>query len=324
MNVQVLRQVQDMQKIGEPYRDCVELAVMNWQDGYIAVDWGSTNRRAWRLNGTHDVQALLEDDLGILKMRHRDFAVSIEEMRSQLGAAPNVPILMAGMVGSSIGWQEVPYLALPIASPTIAQHCFWMKETSIGIVPGLCQRPPMAHDVMRGEEVQIAGAFASDALRGCSQLCLPGTHGKWVEVTDGRILSFATYMTGELFALLKAHSLLGAQMGEPVVDGLDFRAGLNDGLSGQPLQSALFGVRSRHLLENDNGGGAAYVSGLLIGTEVATACKPESSEAIGLIGHPDLTSLYRIAIEQVGARSIEITGAKAFLAGIAALIGFMQ
>jgi 2-dehydro-3-deoxygalactonokinase len=297
---------------------------MNWHDGYIAVDWGSTNRRAWRLSATHEVQALLEDDLGIIAMTNRDFAASIQDMRRQLGAGPDLPILMAGMVGSNIGWQEVPYLAVPVAAHTIAQHCFWMKETSIGIVPGLCQRPPMAHDVMRGEEVQIAGACALSALGRCGQLCLPGTHSKWANVVDGHIRSFATYMTGELFALLKAHSLLSAQMGEPVADGPDFRAGLNDGLNGQPLQSALFGVRSRHVLGQGNGGGAAYVSGLLIGTEVAAACKAKSGEVITLIGHPDLTSLYRIAIEQVGAKSIEITGAEAFLAGIAAQIGFMQ
>ena len=118
------------------------------------------------------------------------------------------------MVGSSFGWVEAPYVACPArARADRGKACVAMRDGRVHIVPGLsCRNRLDAPDVLRGEETQILGALAGDsgARRG-TLLCLPGTHTKWVLLEDGHgARNSSPPSTGELFALLKRHSVLVA------------------------------------------------------------------------------------------------------------------
>ena len=225
---------------------------------------------------------------------------------------PGMPVLLSGMIGSRQGWIEVPYAGLPASLDDVAgallQH---PDDPSLHLVPGLAlDRADQAPDVMRGEETQIFGMI--DKRPGRRLLVMPGTHSKWALVHDGRIVWFATFMTGELFAVLKAHSILGRLMAGEAHDQEAFERGLKAARQrpGGPLQR-LFSVRTLALFERLPAAGvAAYLSGLLIGGEIDEALGnlPRSARAdtVTVIGADTLAERYLHAIEHAG-----LTGEKA-------------
>jgi 2-dehydro-3-deoxygalactonokinase len=174
-----------------------------------------------------------------------------------------------------------------------------------------------AADVMRGEEVQILGAFAEGWVGPDATICHPGTHNKWARLEDGRIAAFRTVMTGEIFNLLKAHSILADQLGGEVEPSAAFEAGARRGLSDDALTAELFSVRARTLLGKARPeDGAAYVSGLLIGTDLRIGLRDAPQGEIVVMARPDLTRLFAAALEIAGRSSRRIDGEQAFLAGI--------
>jgi 2-dehydro-3-deoxygalactonokinase len=200
----------------------------------LGIDWGSTARRAYVIGADGQCQQQWQDSEGALQARGA-FAASLQALRATLALPDQVPVVMSGMVGSAQGWQEAPYLdsSLPLSSLPAqlmpvgaAAHCH--------IVPGYRYRSDGAVDVMRGEETQLLGALALG--HGDGWIVLPGTHSKWVELSSGRIVRFMTYITGELFAGLRAGGTLAALMAEgdavPAVGpGADV-AGLATGAAG--------------------------------------------------------------------------------------------
>ena len=287
---------------------------MHWNNGYIAVDWGTTNRRAYRV-GAARPDDWFADDQGVLAVPPGGFAPAVAEIRQRLG---DLPMLLAGMVGSNRGWHEAPYVACPAGVPEIAAQVRWI-DSRTGIVPGVSQRQPNA-DVMRGEEVQAIGAVVSGLVPEDALICHPGTHAKWIAMKAGRIEAFRTVMTGEVFALLSAHSILADQMQKQAKGGPEFEAGVRESLGGEPLLSALFRIRARRLLGDTAGDAASRASGLLIGSEVAAALAEFGSQRVALIGKPELCQLYATAIGMAGGECCVIDGADAFLAGMASLI----
>lgn len=285
---------------------------MSWREGYIAVDWGSTNRRAYSVDAEGRVVAKLEDAKGVLAVEPGGFDRAADEIRAALG---DRPMLIAGMAGSNRGWREAPYAGCPADAEALARAICWVEAGRVGIVPGVCQREPVA-DVMRGEEVQALGAVAAGLASPDGLTCLPGTHAKWIAMRGGRIDTFRTMMTGELFAVLRDHSILSAQLGSAVAADDAFAAGVADALGGADLLASLFGIRARHLL----GGGrsdASYASGLLIGSDVRAALAgPAPGETVALVGAPALCTLYAAALGQSGRVADVIDGETAFLAGI--------
>lgn len=283
-----------------------------WRAGHIAVDWGTTNRRAYAVDAGGAVTARLEDGRGILSVEPGGFDRAAAEIREALGDAP---MLVAGMAGSNRGWREVSYVDCPADARSLAARIEWIEAGRTGIVPGVCQRAPAA-DVMRGEEVQAIGAVAAGLAPADGLICHPGTHAKWIALRDARIAGFRTMMTGEMFALLRGHSILGEQLGGDVQPDESFAAGVADALAGAEIVSALFGIRARHLL----GGGrsdAGYASGLLIGSDVRAALDlVVPGTAVALVGVPALCALYAEALRQAGHGARVIDGEAAFLAGI--------
>lgn len=275
----------------------------------IAIDWGTTNRRIFVLDAAGQVLVTARDGVGLLGVTNGDFAGEVAAIRARHG---DLPVILAGMVGSAKGWVEVPYLTCPAAIGDLAQSLCWVEPGRTAIVPGLCDP---AGDVMRGEEVQVLGAAAAGLVPPDALLCQPGTHCKWVRVAAGRITGFATTMTGELFALLKSHSLLADFLGGEVADGTPFRDGVRDGLSGR-LTSLLFRVRAAALLgQRPIAQSAAYTSGLLIGHDVGGETFGRG-QTVHLLADPQLGALYASAIRLAGGNPVLIDSHAAFVAGI--------
>ncbi len=292
---------------------------MSWREGYIAVDWGSTNRRAYSVDAEGRVVAKLEDAKGVLSVGPGGFDRAAAENREALG---DRAMLIAGMAGSNRGWREAPYVDCPADAQALAGAICWIEAGRVGIVPGVCQRGPGA-DVMRGEEVQALGAVAAGLVPSDGLICHPGTHAKWIAMRDGRIDAFRTMMTGELFAVLRDHSILSAQLAGEVALDESFAAGVADALSGADLLASLFGIRARSLL----GGGrsdSGYASGLLIGSDVRTALAGRApGGTVALVGAPALCALYFAALGQAGTVGKVIDGEAAFLAGIRRITEFL-
>lgn len=293
---------------------------MVWDEKYIAVDWGTTNRRAWLVDHSGNVSARFADDLGLMAIPSGGFEAAAAEIRQKLGPWP---MLLAGMVGSDKGWRQAPYVNCPASAKMLADNIVWIADNHTGIVPGVCQNSGHP-DVMRGEEVQAIGAATGGLVSPDAYICHPGTHAKWIRLAQGGIAGFTTMMTGELFNLLRTGSILSPQMQSEAVDGDPFRAGLDAAFSGASLSSALFTVRARYLLSNTPSDGASYASGLLIGSDViAGLVQASPGEEIALIGRADLARLYALAIESAGHGCKIIDDDRAFLAGIAAIIPYL-
>jgi len=292
---------------------------MRFREGLIAVDWGTTNRRGYLLGADGRLLDETEDDKGILSIEAGGFPVAVEELRERLG---DLPMLLAGMVGSNRGWIEAPYVPCPASGDELAAHIVWAEEGRTAIVPGLSFLNDRRADVMRGEEVQIFGALAAGTIAADSLVCHPGTHNKWVTLEGGRVTRFRTVMTGELFSLLKEHSILSDLLQASEVEaGSAFEAGVLHGLSDEDLTAELFSVRARVLLgQAERCEAASHASGLLIGADLRTGLRhaPEGGEIV-VMGRPELTALYAAALKAAGWTTREIDGEEAFLAGARAL-----
>jgi 2-dehydro-3-deoxygalactonokinase len=275
---------------------------------FLAVDWGTTNRRVF----------VIADGVAIASERDArgaaavsDFPADVADIRARFG---DLPLLLAGMVGSNIGWQMVPYVAAPAGLAELAAQVARIDARTF-IVPGLSFSDAGRADVMRGEEVQLLGAAASGLVPPDARLCQPGTHCKWATLADGRVASFTTAMTGELFALLRGHGLLACQLGSEVDDGAAFRAGVAEGAR-RDLAASLFGVRANGILgRREDCAAAAFVSGLLIGADVVVRLA-ESAAPVYILADPVLGRLYAGAITELGGESVAIDSHAAFIAGI--------
>jgi len=219
-------------------------------------------------------------------------------------SAGETRIVMSGMIGSRQGWMEVPYAACPAGLDQIAagmRKVSW-KNADAWIAPGVsCRDQTGVPDVIRGEETQILGCL--DLLgSGRHTICLPGTHSKWVHLEQGRIVRFATHMTGEAFAVFKGHSILGRMMKEAPTDSNAFVEGVRRSGDAGGLLHHLFGVRARGLFgELPDSASASYLSGLLIGHEIRAA--RNGAKTIHLLCTPVLADVYGQAFGALGIDS---------------------
>jgi 2-dehydro-3-deoxygalactonokinase len=294
-----------------------------FDDGLIAVDWGTTNRRAYRLSPAGVNEAEFEDDRGITAIAPGGFPEAVAQIRERLG---DLPLLMGGMIGSNKGWVEASYVPCPADLPSLASRLTWAEPGRAAIVPGLSFADTSRADVMRGEEVQLFGAAAAGLIPPDARVCHPGTHNKWVTLKEGKITEFCTVMTGEMFNSLRSRSILSDWLGEPVVVGDAFRAGVRRALGGDAITALLFGVRAGVLLgQMEARDAASFTSGLLIGADVRTGLgEPRDRTDIVVMGRPELTALYAAALAEAGQPACEIDGETAFLAGITAIAGTLS
>jgi 2-dehydro-3-deoxygalactonokinase len=286
---------------------------MRWADGFIAVDWGTTNRRAYLIDSAGKQAGEFEDGKGILSVPERGFPAAIAEIREKLG---DKPLLLAGMVGSNRGWKEAPYVPCPASIDDLAAKLVWAGERE-AIVPGVSYIADDRADVMRGEEVQVLGAVAAGLIDSNALVCHPGTHNKWTTLHQARIHSFRTVMTGEIFSLLKEHSILADLLKAPVDADDVFKGAARHAIFNEALPAELFSVRASVLLgrmkEED---AASFASGLLIGTDVRIGLAVPTGAQVVVMGRPELTRLYSAALAEAKRDVVELDGEQCFLAGI--------
>ena len=270
----------------------------------IAVDWGTSSFRAYRLDGHGTILDTRASPRGILTVADGRFAAVLRE---EIGPWLEIErrMLLSGMIGSRQGWREAPYVACPAGGAEIRQALIPLEFDWPGkawLAPGLSCRTDGVPDVMRGEEVQILGALG-ELGDGDGLVCLPGTHSKWARIERGRIVGFETHMTGETFAVLRQHSILGRLMPpagqEQDPDDRAFALGLARARTGGGLLHHLFGARSLGLMGDlPVAGLPAYLSGLLIGHELAATAA--IAGPVFLIGSEALTERYSKALTLSG------------------------
>ncbi|WP_026190459.1 2-dehydro-3-deoxygalactonokinase [Methylobacterium sp. WSM2598] len=265
----------------------------------IAIDWGTSSARAYRLGPAGSVTERRETGRGIMQVAGGDFPAALRDLAGDWIAAGEGRVLLSGMIGSRQGWREVPYRACPAGLADLAAgvEAVPFPGAAVRIVPGLSARDASGiPEVMRGEEVQVFGALdgREEAL-----LCLPGSHSKWVRVRGGRIAGFVTSLTGEAFAALREHTILGRMMRGAPEPGGAFDAGVARAAEPGGLLHHLFGTRTLGLFGRlPEAEAASYLSGLLIGHDVRANLP--AGEAVDLIGSGPLMALYGRAIAACG------------------------
>ena len=292
---------------------------------WIAVDWGTSNLRAWAM-GVEGVLGHATSPEGMGKLARAEFEPALLRLIGPWLGAGQMPVIACGMVGSRQGWHEAPYRTTPctpVQSGTLVLVPTQDPRLKMMIAPGLKQLAPA--DVMRGEETQIAGALA--VLPGFDGvMCLPGTHSKWVHVSAGEVVSFQTFLTGELFALLAEHSVLRHGMGDGGWQDDAFDQGVSDGLS-QPekIAARLFTLRAEGLIAGLASDAArARLSGLLIGIELAAAKPYWLGRPVVLVGTPALSANYARALASQGLIADPIDATACTLSGLATARGVLQ
>lgn len=298
----------------------------------IAVDWGTSNVRALLLDANGAVLDRRESDDGIGKLAAGAHQAAFGRL---VAGWPGVPAVMAGMIGSRQGWREAAYVPCPTTPDLLAANVlrFDAGGHPAAVVPGVMLRSPDRDaDVIRGEETQLAGLIAGGATDGL--VILPGTHSKWAILDAGAITTFQTFLTGELFELLSRQSFLRHSV---AADGRDLAADPDFELAvrriaadGLPFLSSVFSVRARQLVNGvAPGANLAYLSGLVIGGEIAAARETGALTALGpirVVGSKSLARAYRSAFAAIDRETVEVDGAdmvRIGLVGIARSIGFL-
>ncbi|RMH43370.1 MAG: 2-dehydro-3-deoxygalactonokinase [Alphaproteobacteria bacterium] len=284
----------------------------------MGVDWGTSRLRAWGFDDAGRVLFHVAADAGMGGLDRSGFEPALlQAVGPRLRPGRATPVVACGMVGSRQGWVEAPYRDLPCPplGAGLVRAPAADPRLEVHVVPGLRQRRPHA-DVMRGEETQIAGFLAAHpGFDGV--ICLPGTHAKWAEVSAGEVTSFATFMTGELFAALSRHTVLRHSLGdgnggggnggggtpEPWDDAA-FDAALAETLSRpERLARALFSIRAEDLVAGLPAATArARLSGCLVGAELAAARPWWLGRAVAIVGAPGLAARYARALDAQGVR----------------------
>ena len=287
---------------------------------WIALDWGTTHLRAWFMNRSGEIIAKRESGDGMSGLTKHGFERALLRLIGDvLPDTHPVDVICCGMAGARQGWIEAPYLSVPCCPPGLDQAIrapTRHPHLSVRILPGVSQATPP--DVMRGEETQIAGVLAADpGFDGV--ICLPGTHCKWAEISGGRIVSFRTFMTGEVFGLLAEQSILRHSVGATDADPAAFAEAVSEGMS-HPAEFAarLFRLRASSLLgAQDPATARARLSGLLIGMELAAARRFWLGRQVVIVGETRLAERYAQALATLGVATAQLDPDKVTPAGLA-------
>lgn len=271
----------------------------------IACDWGTSNLRVYRLGPNAKIIEKRDFSAGITKIKNKKFEDTFTgATKDWLDQYTDIPITISGMAGSRQGWKEVPYLPCPTNIQKIANNLTPIRLQSgrlVWLTPGLSYTNNNGlPDVMRGEEVQILGALSNINSEKIT-ICLPGSHSKWATVVGEDVTEFNTYITGELFEVIKSHTIVGAMIDpnswdeKAFVEGIEFSATTNN------ILNQLFAVRAKGLFNQlTTATAGAFLSGLLIGHELGAALASARFSKVYLIGHGQLTNLYHTALLEKG------------------------
>lgn len=286
---------------------------------FVAVDWGTSSIRSWLMAADGTVVAENRGSEGMLHCIGSGFAPVLRDQLAALGAPDGAPVLICGMAGARQGWAEAPYLHTPTSLEALHGGAIRVDTPGdVRILPGIAHKHADQPDVMRGEETQLLGV-TEPGFTGL--VCIPGTHSKWVRIERGHVAAFSTYMTGELFSVISQHSILAhaVDTAPPPADGPPFRDGLATARAAPArLTASLFALRAAQLLGfQGRAEGAARLSGVLIGTEVADAAhRYGPSRSMRLIAAGTLGRLYETALTAQGFEVTAVDAEQASRAGL--------
>jgi 2-dehydro-3-deoxygalactonokinase len=269
----------------------------------IAIDWGTTAARAYRLDATGAVLDVRAAPLGIQQVKDGRFSDAFAALLGDWQEDP-APRLACGMIGSRQGWIEAPYVACPATLQALCDGIVQVPDVRLRIVPGITTRDGSGiPDVIRGEETQIVGAVGEREDRVLA--AMPGTHSKWARVEHGEIVDFMTFMTGELYSVMLKHTILGRLAAEaPMHPGAGFARGAQRGLATGMLAHDMFGARTLALMgELAPEEVADWLSGLLIGREISDARRWANRHGydgarVRVVGADALVARYELAFAQ--------------------------
>ena len=286
---------------------------------WIAVDWGSSNLRMWALDKKNEILDSFSSNDGMLGLENDDFEPLLyDKISNWVSGEINIPILCCGMVGAKQGWMEAPYSTVPYSlmqeTDSVKVICT-DNSLDVRILGGLKQNDPA--DVMRGEETQIRG-FLSIFSNFDGIICLPGTHTKWVQVSAGEVISFRTFMSGELFALMSEYSVLKHSVNSDGWNYQEFNSAVSESISNpQKLFSDFFKLRADDLLNKvEKSVLRSKLSGYIIGTELAGAKPYWLGQNIVILAKDDLSKVYKAALEGQGVFAQEVDATKCTLDGL--------
>ena len=268
---------------------------------FIALDWGTTSFRAYHVDAGGKVIDQFASAEGILAVKDSAFEAALE---SHIGSwDKSLPVVASGMITSRQGWIERPYVDCPASAADLAKAIYQHKTSSgrvIHFITGLhLKSATIGHDVMRSEEVQVFGSLDT----GAHHFVTPGTHSKWIDVMGNSITNFATYITGETFSLMRNHSILGRLMKDDADDEKAFNQGVEKAFADPAgLLHSLFSVRSLGLFDALKPEQlSSYLSGIIIGTEVAHATlSNDRSAKYVVLASPNIGMRYIRAMKIAG------------------------
>ncbi|MDB5505714.1 MAG: hypothetical protein JWR75_352 [Devosia sp.] len=293
---------------------------------WLAVDWGTSNLRAWGISAAGETVFSCDSENGMGKLSREQFPAALTSLIGDvLDLQRPTEVLICGMAGARQGWLEAPYLETPANLGQLAQGAVRPAlegtRLSVRILPGVCQKAG-GEDVIRGEETQLLGLIT---LRPefSGVVAMPGTHCKWAMLEAGKLTRFATAMTGELYELLSTHSVLrhsltGERNGPATEEGT--AAGLDAGLAHpEKLTNLLFRTRAAALVAAKGADWCSgYLSGLLIGAEIGGMRDWIGTASVPIVGSARLARTYGAALDRIGVASEAIDATEATLAGLKA------
>lgn len=283
---------------------------------FLIVDWGTTNFRAFAINHENNVYAKIELPIGLKQVNDGEFAKELEQvLEAWISDYQELPIYMAGMVGSSNGWVNVPYVNTPTSLSKLADktYRFTLPWDAIAyIVPGISHKTENDEfDVMRGEEVQVFGLI-NKVNNGSFSAVFPGTHSKHVIVRDDELVQFDSYMTGELFSVIRDHTIIGRDLPQQNQSHSAFVRGVLSGQNGGAT-SQIFKARTGKIFTQiEESEVDDFLSGILIGSEL----KELDSESTYLVGNDKLCSRYQLACDTTNKASESYSGDECFIDGM--------
>ncbi|POO56532.1 2-dehydro-3-deoxygalactonokinase [Agrobacterium rosae] len=293
---------------------------------FVAVDWGTTSFRLWLMSKSGDILGERRSFEGMTTAMRTGFPEVLASHLAALSAPSGLPVIICGMAGARQGWVEAGYVDVPADLSDVLKGAVRVpgQADDIRILPGLAQRATETPDVMRGEETQLLGALSADYRTGDQLVCMPGTHSKWVSVSNLKVTGFSTFMTGELFDVITKHSILSHAVSEAEAFTGDlpaFRAAVADSYANpQMATNRLFTVRSGQLLHGLSATDAkAKLSGTMIGLEIAGAhsTAPKSAKVV-LIASGALGALYKAAFDALSINFVTIDADEAVRHGLVA------
>ncbi|KQV32330.1 2-dehydro-3-deoxygalactonokinase [Rhizobium sp. Root1203] len=292
---------------------------------YVAVDWGTSSFRLWLIGADGSILGESRSDEGMTTAARTGFPAVLATHLAKVAAPDTTPVIVCGMAGAKQGWVEAGYIDVPTSLSAILTGAVAVPGQSrdVRILPGLAQRAKAMPDVMRGEETQLLGALGSGS-KGSQAVCMPGTHSKWVHVTDGNVTGFSSFMTGELFDAISKHTILAhavAGADQLPADTTAFEDAVRAAFERPAMATNLFfTARSGQLLHGLTATGAqARISGTLIGIEIAGGLSEAGKGvSISLVASGRLQGLYETAFKTLSLSYTTIDADTAVRRGLAA------